>query len=103
MYGNMQTKRSDIGVEIGQTFVSEGTLPFRIMNARDSDYLTFQGMGSELNLKVKTPAPPSLRLQVLNQYNVVIDNVRYKVVRGDRDQHYLYFYLDKIGGLSDDN
>lgn len=96
-YGVFKTQRSENRKRTGQSFESQGELPFSILNARDNDYLECGTLGSSLDMKVKTPMPPSLNNKVLNQFKVKIENDEFDVIKGDRDKHYLYFYLHRIG------
>lgn len=95
-YGTYKTIRSESRKVIGQEFVSQGTLFYREMSVRDSDYLQFGAMGSTLDLKVKTPMPPSLRKVDKDNLKVQIDEDEYEIINTDRDSYYLFFYLHKI-------
>lgn len=96
-YGAYKTRRNENRKRTGRVFVPQGQLPFRILNARDSDYTECGTLGSSLDLKIKTPTPPMLRNKVLNQFKVKIENDEYDVIKGDRDKYYLYFYLHRVG------
>jgi len=97
-YGKLETQLNENGRSIGKAFNPVGTLPFRFLNARDSDYLAFGAMGLKLDLKVKTPTPPMLHNKSMTPYTVKINDQQYDVIKGDRDNIYLYFYLQRVGG-----
>ncbi|KHD85680.1 hypothetical protein NG54_07915 [Heyndrickxia ginsengihumi] len=95
-YGTYKTKRSESRKVIGKEFVPQGSLFYRELSVRDSDYLQFGAMGSTLDLKLKTPMPPSLRKIDKENLFVQIDGDDYIIINTDRDSNYLYFYLHKV-------
>lgn len=97
-YGNYQTLRSESRKRIGKTFVSSGSLFYRELSVRESDYLQFGAMGSTLDMKIKTPMPPLLKN--INKDNLIIkiNDADYNIIKADRDRKYLYFYLHKVEG-----
>lgn len=99
-YGHKATQRSETGKRIGDVFTPEGQLYYRELSYRESDYQLANAMGSSLDLKVKTPYPPSFRKVNKNKLIVSIDGVEYETIKVDHDQSklYLYFYLAKVGG-----
>lgn len=102
-YGHKVTSRSERGKRIGDTFQEEGTLAFHLLNARDQDYNFAAMMGNSLDLKIKTRFPPSFRNINKNKLICVIDNVEYDVIKvdNDNDNRYLYFYLQRVGEISE--
>jgi hypothetical protein len=98
-YGHKQTKRSDTGKRIGESFIPEGKLAFKEMSCRDSDYQMAGILGASLDLKVKTLYPPSLRNVNKSKFKVVINAVEYDALKVDSDNEkiYLYFYLQEVG------
>ncbi|GIN86974.1 head-tail adaptor protein [Heyndrickxia sporothermodurans] len=97
-YGSYKTSRSESRKVIGKKFEEHGRLFYNEMSVRDSDYLKFGSMGSTLDMKVKTPMPPSLRKIDKASLIVKIDGVDYTIIEADRDKNYLYFYLHKTDG-----
>lgn len=102
-YGHKVTQRTETGKRVGETFNEEGTLHFREMSYRESDYQLADALSSRLDLKVKTPYPPSFRKIDKNKLIVRIDTQEYEVITVDHDASklYLYFYLQRVGGGSD--
>jgi hypothetical protein len=96
-YGISKTERTANRKNTKKVFNEIGKLKYRVLSARDSDYLACGALGSSLDLKVKTPMPPSLRTKILSDYKVVLNNEEYEVIKGDRDKFYLYFYLSRVG------
>lgn len=94
-YGEYTTIRSESRKMIGKTFVSKGSLFYRELSVRDSDYLQFGARGSTLDLKVKTPMPPGVKIDKENLV-VQINGDDYTIITTDRDRNYLYFYLHKV-------
>ncbi|MBP3951129.1 head-tail adaptor protein [Bacillus suaedae] len=98
-YGRNVTRRTEKGKRAGKEFIPEGKLAFRLMNARDSDYMFAGSMGSSLDLKIKTRFPPSFLNISKSDMLCVIDNNEFEVIKvdHDREKRYLYFYLQKVG------
>jgi SPP1 family predicted phage head-tail adaptor len=96
-YGKFKTQRSDNRKNLGRSFVPSGTLFYRKLSVRESDYLEFGSMGSTLDLKVKTPVPPGLTKLNKDTFVIRIDDEDYEIIATDRDSFYLYFYLHKVG------
>lgn len=97
-FGHNETLRSPTLKRIGERFVPEGNLFFRQLSVRTDDYLQFGAMGKTLDLKVKTHLPPSLKPFDSESTIVRIIEDDYQVITFDRDSHYLYLYLHKVGG-----
>lgn len=99
IYGKKITERAASLKKIGETFLEEGKLAFRILSARESDFQMINAMNSSLDLKVKTMHPPKFLRISKNDLTVYIENEEYDVVKVDRDDDrtYLYFYLQKVG------
>lgn len=100
IYGTDETIQSDRGKNIGETFIPIGRLAFQELSARDEDYEIAQKINSSvLNLKVRTLLPPSLLKRNRSNLKVIIDNMKYDVIKtdSDRDRRYLYFYLQEVG------
>ncbi|MFC6038425.1 phage head-tail adapter protein [Paenisporosarcina macmurdoensis] len=99
IYGKKITERTASLKKIGETFLEEGKLAFRILSARESDYQMIGAMNSSLDLKVKTLNPPKFLRISKNDLTVYIKNEEYDVIKADRDDDrtYLYFYLQKVG------
>lgn len=102
-YGHKKTKRSETRKRIGEAFVPEGSLAFRILSARDEDYKFAGMMGSSLDIKIKTRYPPSLRYTNKNKLIVAIDKIEYDVLKADSDsdKRYLFFYLQEVGVIDE--
>lgn len=99
-YGRKVTTRSSNKKRIGEEFTEEGHLAFKQMSARETDYALAETFSSKLDLKVKTPYPPSFRNIDKDKLKVVIQDIEYDVIRVDSDNvtRFLYFYLQKVGG-----
>ena len=98
-YGHNTVIRNDTRKRIGEQFTAEGKLAFKLLSARDQDY-EFAGIkGASLDLKVKTPFPPSFRNITKSNLKCLIDGNIYDVIKvdGDSDRRYLYFYLQNVG------
>ena len=100
-YGKDVPVRNPNGKQIGKTFVNAGKLAFSELSARDQDYQYAGAMGASLDLKVKTYCPPSLQKESLSPLKCVIDGIKYDVIKADRGNGYIYFYLQKVGGLNE--
>lgn len=100
VYGHKITKRSETGKRVGEEFIEEGKLAFKEVSCRESDYQMAGILGASLDLKVKTPYPPSFRQVNLSQLKVLIDDMEFDVIKADPDtvKRSLYFYLQKVGG-----
>lgn len=103
-YGIKETRRSGKGKRIGGQFVSQGRLAYQEMSARDEDYQLAQIMSKSLDLKIKTLYPPSLRDAKKSKLTIVIGATEYEVLKcdPDRNRNYLYFYLQEVGELEQD-
>lgn len=99
-YGHKTTQRTATKKRIGDVFTQEGTLFFKEMSYRESDYQLAEALGSRLDLKVKAPYPPSFRNVDKNKLIVRVNGVEYDTIRVDHDstKHFLFFYLQKVGG-----
>ncbi len=102
-YGYDQIKRDENRKRIGETFVGEGKLAFSEMSARDEDYQMAGYNNASLDLKIETLCPPNLKNVSASKLKCVIDNIKYDVIKVDRDKdkRYLYFYLQKVGVLDE--
>ncbi len=100
-YGRTETVRSDSGKKLGELFNSSGSLAFQLMNAREEDISFANTMNTSLDLKVRTPLPPSLVKENKSDLKVRIDRLEYDVITVDEDSNkrFLYFYLQQIGGF----
>lgn len=103
-YGTKETKRSEKGKRIGDTFLPQGRLAYQEMSARDEDYQLAQIMSKSLDIKIKTLYPPSLRNVKKSKLTIVINNIEYEVIKcdADRARNYLYFYLQEAGAIEQD-
>ncbi|UOE54921.1 phage head closure protein [Cytobacillus oceanisediminis] len=103
VYGHKTTQRSQTGKRIGEVFTAEGKLYYREMSCRQSDYELANASGSKLDIKVKTPYPPSFRKINKNKLLIQIDGEEYESINVDHDASklYLFFYLQKVGGKSE--
>lgn len=100
IYGTDETIQSDKGKNIGETFTQRGRLAYQEMSCRDEDYEMAQKINSSvLNLKVRTHCPPQLRKGSRSNLKVIIDGMKYDVIKvdSDREKLYLYFYLQEVG------
>ncbi|MED4172370.1 phage head-tail adapter protein [Halalkalibacterium halodurans] len=97
-YGHKKTKRSD-GKRVGEAFIPAGKLAFEETSCRDSDYRLADVLSSSLDLKVKTPYPPSFKKISKNKLKVIIEDMEYDVIRVDSDRHktVLFFHLQEVG------
>jgi len=98
-YGQNETQRSLKGKRIGNGFQVEGKLAFKVLSCRESDYQMAGILGASLDLKVKTPFPPSFQRMNKNKLKVAIDGTEYDVIKVDHDSNRtnLYFYLQAVG------
>lgn len=103
-YGTKETKRSEKGKRIGDTFIPQGRLAYQEMSARDEDYQLAQIMSKTLDIKIKTLYPPSLRNVKKSKLTIVKDGTEYEVINcdADRARNYLYFYLQEVGPIEQD-
>ncbi|KAA0547572.1 phage head-tail adapter protein [Bacillus sp. BGMRC 2118] len=102
-YGHKTTQRTVTKKRIGEIFTPTGTLYFKEMSYRESDYQMANTLGSRLDLKVKTPYPPSFRKNDKNKLVVLIDGQEFETIHVDHDlaKKYLFFYLQKVGGQNE--
>lgn len=98
IFGYDRTIREQ-GKKVDMEFQVEGKLAFKLMNARDQDYEFAGMMNASLDLKVKTLFPPSFREVRKSNLKVVIEDIKYDVIKvnWDSDKRYLYFYLQEVG------
>ncbi|UII56710.1 phage head closure protein [Cytobacillus spongiae] len=98
-YGRKSTTRTSTGKRIGETFESIGTLAFKEISCRDSDFQMAGLKGASLDLKIKTPFPPSFRDLNKNKLTVILRGYEYDVINVDYDQMKtsLFFYLQRVG------
>jgi hypothetical protein len=97
-YGTYKTIRSEARKVIDKQFSEQGSLFYREMSVRDSDYIQFGAKGSTLDIKVKTLMPPNLKNIDKDNLVIKINNDDYSIITTDRDKYYLYFYLHKVDG-----
>lgn len=104
-YGYMETERDDNESIIDEVFTEMGSLAYKHMSARESDYQLTDTMGSRLDMKVKTRFPPSFRKVNKNKLTVMIEGDEYNVTHVDPDNvnRFLYFYLEKVGNHDGEN
>ncbi|GGD05404.1 phage head closure protein [Pontibacillus salipaludis] len=102
-YGRDVTQRSGVGKRIGEEFVQEGKLAYQLMDGREQDYEMANTMGSSLDLKVKTPYPPSFINVRKSNLKVRINQIEYSVIYVDFDhsRRLLYFYLQEVGAVNE--
>ena len=102
-YGHRVTNRSASKKKIGDTFTEEGKLAFRELSSRESDYQMAELNGAKLDIKLKTPYPPSFRNINKNKLVVIIKNEEFDVIKTDIDKSklYLFFYLQRVGVRSE--
>jgi hypothetical protein len=101
-YGYKVTERSPTGKRIGDSFVPDGKLAYKLMSAREQDHQLAGTMNSRLDLKVKTLLPPSMEsMKRKSNLKALIDQTEYDVITIDRDKtrRYLFFYLQEVGGF----
>lgn len=100
-FGTKETKRSEKGKRIGDTFLPQGRLAYQEMSARDEDYQLAQIMSKSLDIKIKTLYPPSLRNVNKSKLTMVLNSVEYDVIKCDSDgpKNYLFFYLQEVGPI----
>ena len=106
IFGTDESIHSAKGKAIGERFERIGRLAYQELSCRDEDYVMAQNINSSvLNLKVRTLFPPILRKRSKTNLKVIIDNVKYDVIKTDSDQdkRYLYFYLQEVGTFEQDN
>ncbi|RHW38704.1 phage head-tail adapter protein [Lysinibacillus yapensis] len=98
-YGTKETKRSEKGKRIGDAFLPQGILAYQEMSAREEDYQLAQVMSKSLDLKIKTPYPPSLQNIKKSKLTIILNSTEYEVIKCDPDRarNYLYFYLQEVG------
>lgn len=102
-YGHNEIERNSTGKRIGEKFKGKGTLAFKLLSARDEDHLLAKSLGASLDLKVKTPFPPSFRNITLSSLKCENEKNLYDVIKVDWDgeKRYLYFYLQKVGVIGE--
>jgi len=102
-YGHNVVLRNSTGKRTGESFTEKGKLAFKLVSVRDQDYELAGSMNASLDLKVKTPFPPSFRNVTRSNLKCVSENVLYDVIKVDWDSNkrYLYFYLQKVGVLDE--
>lgn len=105
-YGIDENIQSAKGKNIGERFNSMGRLAYQELSCRDEDYVMAQNINSSvLNLKVRTLCPPSLMKVSKSNLKVIIDNIKYDVIKvdSDREKRYLFFYLQEVGIYEQNN
>lgn len=102
VYGQKTTERKN-GKRIGDKFEPIGRLAYKEMSCRDSDYQMAAIGSSSLDIKIKTPYPPSLMKRNKSKLTIVIDQVEYEVLKADPDysKSHLYFYLQEVGAVNE--
>lgn len=96
-YGLYKTQRNTARKVLGKTFERVGALFYRELSIRESDHSQYGSSGTSIDLKVKTLAPPTLRVSK-DDMMVKINDQMYSVIKVDGDKQYLYFYLHTIEG-----
>ena len=102
VYGMDENIQSAKGKSIGERFQRIGHLAYQELSCRDEDYVMAQNINSSvLNLKVRTLFPPNLRKVSKSNLKVVIDNIKYDVIKTDtdKDKRYLFFYIQEVGNF----
>lgn len=101
-YGLYKTQRNAARKVLGKTFERVGALFYRELALRESDHSQYGAAGTSLDLKVKTLAPPNLRISK-DDMMVKINEQMYSIIWVDSDKKtYLYFYLHAIEGEKDE-
>ncbi|MYL50256.1 head-tail adaptor protein [Halobacillus litoralis] len=102
-YGKTTTQRDQSRRRTGETFLSEGKLAFKLMNAREEDYQMAGALGHSLDLKMKTHFPPGLRQMKKSGLKIKVNTILYDVIQVDWDasKKYLYFYLQEVGDMGE--
>lgn len=103
-YGTKATKRSEKGKRIGDVFIPQGKLAYKEMSCRDEDYQLAQIMSKSLDIKIKTLYPPQLKNVNKSKLTIVLNSVEFDVIKCDPDRakNYLYFYLQEVGMIEQD-
>ncbi|MBO0586460.1 phage head-tail adapter protein [Sporosarcina sp. E16_8] len=98
-YGYKETKRTETGKRIGETFQAVGRLAYKEISCRDTDYQLASFMSATLDYKLKTLFPPSFHGINRSKLKVVKDGIEFDVIKvdPDREKSCLYFYLQEVG------
>ncbi|MFC0525779.1 phage head-tail adapter protein [Pontibacillus salicampi] len=98
-YGHDETQRNSTGKRIGDKFIQNGMLAYQLMDGREEDYEMANTQGNSLDLKVKTPFPPSFYNVPKTNLKVYIEDIEYHVITVDfdRGRRFLFFYLQEVG------
>lgn len=92
-YGKTQPQYSSSREKIGEAFIAEGRLYFKLKSARDADNIVANGLGYRIDKKLKTHYRPELT----SKHKVMIDGQTYDIKHLDDAKPYMYLYLQKVG------
>ncbi|MCD4907226.1 phage head closure protein [Enterococcus faecalis] len=96
-FGRFKDILSEKKKRIGKEFVEEGKLFFRYLSIREQDYILGGSLGKQLDIKLKTPYPVSLKKKMNQKLAFMIEEEQYEAIKIDKDKNFLYFYLGKVG------
>ncbi|EGO2798141.1 phage head closure protein [Enterococcus faecalis] len=100
-FGRFKDILSEKKKRIGKEFVEEGKLFFRYLSIREQDYISCSSFGKQVDVKLKTHYPYSLKKNMNQKLAFIIDDEQYEAIKIDKDTNYLYFYLAKVGGSAE--
>lgn len=98
-FGATTPIRNDTRRKIGEGFEEEGRFAFDEKSVREQDYQLVDANTSTLDIKIETPYPLHLERTDFSSKEVRIRNVRYSVLKVDKDRNKpaLFWYLQKEG------
>lgn len=93
-YGSDKPIRDDFGKHTGSTFEIAGTLNFKNMSLRESDYNLYEAIDKVVARKVKVYYVPGIE----KTHKVMIEGEKYDLTRVDPDNEkvFMYLYLEKV-------
>ena len=102
-FGSTTPVYNDTRRKVDEAFVPEGRFAFDEKSVREQDYQLVDANTSTLDIKIETPYPLHLEKTDFTNKEVHIRNVRYSVLKVDKDRNKpaLFWYLQKEGLLNE--
>lgn len=99
LYGTKKTLRDHKKKVVGNTFIKEGSLKYKVKNFKVDDFTSYFGIESKVDIKLQV-----YNVDILNKSNLIkIGDDYFDIIKSDvnKTKRFKYLYLQKRGGLDD--
>ncbi len=96
-----KTKRNANKKVIGHDVVEVMKLRFSEKSFREVDIQFAESIGEKIDIKIETLFAPVFKRDDIDKLTIVLRGVSYSIIKTDRFKNSLFLYLQKVGGLND--